>query len=277
LGQALTRVLTDAGWACACLGRNDGDVLDQDWMAERLDDLCPRVIFNTIAWTQVDEAESRPDEAMRLNCGLPGMLGRLLKTRPAGLVQYSTDFVFNGRKFDPYTIEDAPAPLNVYGRTKLAGERALLEAGLERCCIVRTAWLFGPGRKNFVWSILERAATQPQVRVVHDQTGSPTYAPDLAEASLHLVRSGAKGLVHVVNSGKASWCELAAAAVGAASLPCAVLAIPSADWPQKALRPAYSALDADSYTLATGRVMRPWLAALREYVFSYCLSPDEVG
>lgn len=274
LGQALNRVLQAQNWQCVNIGRNDGDVLDQEWMGDAIARHKPDVIFNTIAWTQVDAAEDNSNDAMRINRGVPVMLGRLLKANPVPLVHYSTDFVFNGRKTSPYTPDDPTDPQCVYGRTKLAGEKILLEAQLEQCCIIRTAWLFGPGRKNFVSTILDLAAERDRLNVVHDQVGSPTYTMDLAEASLHLVCKKASGIFHVVNSGQASWCELAAAAVAAANRPCSVQAISSAEWPQKAKRPAYSVLDTARYTEVTGKTMRPWLAALRDYVFQNYLASD---
>ena len=278
LGQALMQAAQARGWAPVSVGRESGDVLDQDWMARQVERHAPLAIFNTIAWTQVDQAEDEPEAAMRINRGVPLMLTRLLKGKSIPLLHYSTDFVFNGRKDAPYTEDDVPDPLNIYGRTKLAGEKALLQAGLEQCCIIRTAWLFGPGRKNFVSTILDLAVKRDVVSVVHDQIGSPTYTLDLAEASFELLRCKAKGLFHVVNSGQASWCELAEAAVSAANLPRRVVPIASTDWPQKARRPAYGVLDTSLYTSLTGKTMRPWLAALRDYVFCDFLASDaDVG
>lgn len=275
LGQALVRSLAAHGWEAVCLGREDGDLMDAEWMAEQLEALAPQAVFNTVAWTQVDDAEDHPGEAMRINRGFPALLGRLLCSASIPLVHYSTDFVFNGRKQSPYTTDDTPDPDSVYGETKLAGEQALLASGLERCCIIRTAWLFGPGRKNFVSTILNLAKERETIKVVHDQVGSPTYTMDLAEASLNLVRAGAHGVFHVVNNGQASWCELAAKAVAIANLPCTVQAIASSDWPQKAKRPPFSPLDTSHYTEVTGKTMRPWLPALRDYIFQDFLGADD--
>jgi dTDP-4-dehydrorhamnose reductase len=183
------------------------------------------------------------------------------------LVHYSTDFVFSGKKKTPYTIEDPPDPVNVYGKTKLAGEEALLSLGLERLLIIRTAWLFGPGKKNFVQTILERCQGAQAIGVVHDQVGSPTYTPDLARYSLKLVEAEGKGLYHVVNAGEANWCELASEAARLAQKECAINGIPSAVYPQKAVRPAYSVLDTTKFEQTTGITPRPWPQALQEYIF----------
>ena len=267
LGQALMKAAQAQGWTPVEMGREGGDMLDQDWVARQIEQHAPRAIFNTVAWTQVDQAEDEPEAAMRINRGVPLMLAQLLKGKSVPLLHYSTDFVFNGCKDAPYTEGDAPDPISVYGRTKLEGEKVLLEARLTQCCVIRTAWLFGSGRKNFISTILDLAAKRDAVSVVHDQVGSPTYTQDLAEASFELLRLKAEGLFHVVNSGQASWCELAEAAVSAANLSSRVTPIASADWPQRASRPAYGVLDTSRYTSLTGKTMRPWLAALRDYVF----------
>ena len=232
------------------------------------------ILFNTVAYTKVDQAEDEPSEAARLNRQLPLVLGQAARNAGVRLVHYSTDFVFNGRKTTPYTIEDQPDPRSVYGSTKLQGERELLALGLPGLLIIRTSWLFGPCKINFVTRILELAAARPELSVVHDQVGSPSYTPDLAANSLALVESGAAGLFHLANSGQASWCELAAEAVRGADLPCRVKPITSAQYPQKAVRPAYSVLDLSKFTAATGITPRPWLQALREFLFSRedCLS-----
>ena len=274
LGQALMHTAQEQGWEAVSLGREDGEVLDPEWMREHIARLKPQAVFNTIAWTQVDQAEDEPENALRINRGVPLTLARALKGTSIPLLHYSTDFVFNGRKDTPYTTDDVTDPINVYGRTKLAGEKVLIQAGLEQCCIVRTAWLFGPGRKNFVSTMLSLAAQREALSVVHDQIGSPTYTLDLAEASFELVRHKAKGIFHVVNSGEASWCELAAAAVSAANLRSKVQAITAAEWPRKARMPAYTVLDTSRYAQLTGKTMRPWLAALRDYVFSDFLAPN---
>ena len=235
-------------------------------------------VYNTVAYTNVERAEDEPEAARLLNRSVPAMLGRLAKERSFGLVHFSTDFVFDGRKNSPYTTEDAPNPLSVYGKTKREGEEALLALGLSNCLIVRTAWLFGPGKRNFVRAILDRCAEQKSVNVVHDQYGSPTYTVDLAQYTLKLVEAGASGLFHVVDSGTASWCELASEAVRLAQASCAVHAVPSEAYPQNAPRPAFSVLDTTEFTRVTGIIPRPWIQALQEYLFREVdLNGDQAG
>lgn len=268
LGQALTRALTAHGWQTHGLDRAESNPLDPDVLRPVLEETAPDAIFNTIAWTQVDDAEAHPQEALAVNRGLPALLGSIVRNSGAYLMHFSSDFVFDGRKGSPYTEEDKPAPLSVYGESKLAGDLALLEPAAPNICVVRTAWLFGPGRRNFVRVILEKARTGGPLSVVHDQIGSPTYTPDLAEACVKLAERRAGGLIHVVNAGQASWCELASEAVRLANIPAPVRPITSADWPQAARRPAYSVLGAERYASLAGQPMRTWAQALREYVYT---------
>jgi len=259
LGQALVQVLRDAGWRVVAHGREDVDVY----------------VYNTIAYTQVDKAEDEPHEAMRLNKTLPANLGRIARDTPFRLVHYSTDFVFDGKSQTSYQLVDEPNPSSVYGRTKLAGENSLFQIGLPGLCIIRTAWLFGPGRKNFVQTMLNLARERSAINVVHDQIGSPTYTVDLAKYTYELTRLKIHGIFHIVNTGRASWCELAAEAINLAGFNCTVNPIPTSEYPQKALRPAYSVLSTDKFTAATGITPRPWVQALREYVFQLMSSTDD--
>lgn len=268
LGQALCAAMDRRGWAVHAPGREDLDLFDRPAVEEYLVRTKASVLFNTVAYTKVDQAEDEPAEASRLNRQLPLVLGKAVQGKDVALVHYSTDFVFNGKKTTPYTSEDQPDPRSVYGQTKLQGERELLALDLPSLLIIRTSWLFGPCKTNFVTRILELAATRPELSVVHDQIGSPSYTPDLAANSLALVEKGAKGIFHLANAGQASWCELAAEAVRGADLPCRIKPIPSAEYPQKACRPAYSVLDLTRFTEVTGIAPRPWVQALREFLFS---------
>ncbi|WP_028587318.1 dTDP-4-dehydrorhamnose reductase [Desulfocurvus vexinensis] len=266
LGMALCAALEAAGWRAEATARPEAGDFDLLRLAGLVRDCGARTVFNTWAHTQVDKAEDEPDEARRLNAVLPEIVGRACARAGAGLVHFSTDFVFGGKADTPRDEDDPPAPESVYGRTKLEGERALLALDPPGLLIVRTAWLFGPGKKNFVRTMLDLCRRNNCVSVVHDQVGSPTFTPDLARYTLALVDKGAQGLFHVVNSGEASWCELASEALRMAGVPCAVAPVTSAEYPQRAKRPAYSALSTARFTRATGLTPRPWVQAVRDYV-----------
>jgi dTDP-4-dehydrorhamnose reductase len=276
LGRAVVAALAAAGVETIPVAGTDVDYFDADALEEFLDqheheeaaeaDLC---LINTVAYTQVDKAEDKPEEAYRLNAALPALLGVLAEERGHRLVHFSTDFVFDGTKKTPYLPTDATNPLSVYGASKLAGEEALLGLDLPGLLILRTAWLFGPGKMNFVQRMLELAVERPELNVVADQHGSPTYTPDLAALTVALLRNGATGLLHAANSGPATWHELASAAIEVAKRSCRVNAIPTSGYPTRAVRPPYSVLDLTETARLAGYTPRPWREALAEYVSEY--------
>ena len=266
LGSALRRALAGAEWRVSAPSHQELNVLDFDALRGYLSALEPELIFNCVAYTQVDRAESEPALAMRCNRDLPQALGAWVRGRNSFLVHYSTDFVFNGQKAEPYLPGDPADPLCVYGATKLAGEEALQAMHLENCAILRTAWLYGPGGRNFVRTILGVCAMHGQARVVDDQAGSPTYSRDLARWSVRFARAPQSGIFHAVNSGKTSWHGLAAEAVRLALPGCTVHPINTAELTLPARRPAYSVLDNSGFSVCIGEPMRPWTEALHDYL-----------
>ncbi len=274
LGQALDYCFSSRGWSTHAQGGGDVDIFDQQALAWLIDRVEPDVVFNTIAYTAVDQAEEHAEEADRLNRRFPFMLARILKTRSIPLVTYSTDFVFDGRKQKPYQVTDEPNPICVYGKSKLAGERALQDSGLDKLLIIRTSWLFGPWKNNFVHTMVELAKTRKSLSVVHDQVGSPTYTLDLARYTGKLFTEGATGVFHLCNSGQASWCELASETLATTGSNCKIQAIDSSQYPQKAKRPPFSVLDTSSFSSFCHEKPRPWPLALRDYMFGF--EADEV-
>ena len=230
------------------------------------------VLINCAAMTAVDRCEEEPERAHRINAVGPGRLAACCERLGMGLVHLSTDYVFSGAGRTPWA-EDAPvAPASVYGKTKLLGERAVLDAH-PTALIVRSAWIFGDGG-NFVRTILGAAARAvrgegPPLRVVDDQRGSPTYARDLARGILGLLEARETGLYHLANSGVASWWELACAAVEGARLEVPIEAVSSDVFPRPAPRPAWSVLDL-SRAQEAGVVLPSW----REGLGAYLKSPE---
>ena len=271
LGKTLANTLTGAGWKVAVSPPSSQQDMSKgntyDILSRMVDSAEPSVIFNAIAYTRVDDAESDQDRATFLNATLPDQLARVTQSRPCRLVHFSTDFVFDGKGSEPYKVTAKTGPLCVYGKTKLAGEEAILARALPEHTIIRTAWLFGPGKNNFITTILRLCKEKQNLSVVHDQWGSPTYTVDLAQNTLALVQTEANGIFHLVNFGVANWCDLASEAVRLAGYGCSVHPIPSAEYPQKAVRPAYSVLDTSSFSKVTGVTPRPWPQALRDYIY----------
>jgi len=269
LGRAMVAALREAGVDTLAASNADVDYFDADALDDFLDEHEPDCLVNAVAYTQVDQAEDQPEEAYRLNASLPALLGVAAEERDLRLVHFSTDFVFDGKKGAPYLPTDEPNPLSVYGASKLAGEVGLQALDLPGLLILRTAWLFGPGKTNFVRRILELAAERKELKVVADQFGSPTLTTDLARLTVALLKSGASGLLHAVNAGQASWHELASEAVRLAGLDCRVLPIPTSGYPTRAVRPASSVLDMAETARLAGYMPRPWREALVEYMESF--------
>ncbi len=238
------------------------DLLDSEAVRDMLDQVRPDVIVNAAAWTAVDGAEDAPDLAFRLNRDLPALLADWCSDHDAILLTYSTDYVFSGRPGRAWRENDPTGPASVYGRSKLAGEQAVMASG-ARAYLVRTAWVYSALPGNFLTAILARASQGQDLRVVSDQVGSPTWAGDLARASwLLLQRHGAELQrpvpVHIAGRGAMSWHEFATLAVaravadGVIGREVMVEPIASAEWPQKAARPAWSVLDCQRYEQWTG-------------------------
>lgn len=273
LGRAVALALAAAGVETLAVAGTDVDYFDADALHDFLDqfereenaeaDLC---LVNAVAYTQVDKAEDEPEEAFKLNAALPALVGVVAAERGHRLLHFSTDFVFDGAKGAAYLPQDAVNPLGIYGASKLAGEEALLSLGMEGLLILRTAWLFGPGKMNFVARMLELAGQRPELTVVNDQFGSPTCTTDLARLAAALLQNGATGVLHAANSGQASWFELASEAIKLAGLPCAVKPISTSGYPTKAKRPPFSVLDLTDTARLAGYTPRHWREALAEYV-----------
>jgi len=260
VGSALMKALTKEN--PVPLGRAECDLTNPDQILAVMDKLRPRIFFNAAAFTDVDRCEFEPEAAYRLNALGPGYLAQAAREIGCLLVHFSTDYVFNGDSNRPYREEDRPEPLSVYGRTKLAGEKAVQSAGGD-WLIIRTAGVYGHPRRGFIWRILDLAGHNQVIRVVDDQTGSPTYAPDLAEGAAALIKVGAKGLVHLAGGGQATWWELARLTLDLAGLKqIPVERIKSADLNRPAPRPSFSVLDTTRFQTLTGRSLRPWPEAL---------------
>lgn len=241
------------------------DITDTASLATRISDVKPDVILNAAAYTAVDRAETETDASYRVNAVAVGELGRIAAKAGARVVHFSTDYVFNGKATRPYR-EDAPTdPVNAYGASKLAGEQALARSGAD-WLIVRTQWLFGEHGKSFPRTMCERARAGLATRVVQDQTGRPTYAPDLAAAVWRLIERGARGVVHAANDGQATWFEVAARVFSHAGRPELLTPCLTTDFPTPARRPRYSVLDTTRFEEQLGSPLPSWTEAVDRFL-----------
>lgn len=244
------------------LGRRQLDLAQVDEIRRVVREARPQLIINAAAYTAVDKAESEADLALRVNASAPAALAEEAQRLGAMLVHYSTDYVFDGTKRAAYLEEDAPNPLNVYGRTKLAGERAIAESGC-RHLVLRTSWVYGARGKNFFLTIAAKARTGTPLRVVADQRGVPTTSRFLAEKTLALLAKHADGLLHLVPAGETTWFDFAREIVRLAGAKSDVQPITSAEFPTAARRPANSVLDNRKAAAMLGEALPDWRTLLQ--------------
>jgi dTDP-4-dehydrorhamnose reductase len=262
LGRALMREARED--EVTGLGSGDGDIRNKKQVLELVQRSQPDWIVLAAAYTDVDGCETNRDLAFEVNCRGALNVARAAKQHGCCLLFLSTDYVFDGAKSTPYATGDPRAPRSVYGQSKCEAEVQLSQI-LPECCIVRTSWLFGTGGKCFPDTILKLAASRPQVEVVGDQRGSPTYSVDLARAILQLCRNGASGIVHATNQGECSWYEFAKEIISMAGLDTVVRETTSDRFVRPAERPKYSVLSLESLQ-KYGISMPDWRDALRRYL-----------
>ena len=262
VGRALCALLKDM--TLLALHSTDADVRDGDRIIPLITDFRPDLVIHTAAWTDVDGAERNPDSAYAVNALGTQNVALACQTSGAAMVYLSTNEVFDGQAAEPYREWDTPAPISVYARSKLAGER-IAQMLLNRLYIVRTAWVFAPGGHNFPSKILAAADRLGALRVVDDEIGNPTYAPDLAQALVRLVHTGRFGIYHLTNEGACSryeWAREILRLSGREHVP--ITPISSQEWSRLA-RPPLRAVLANTAAAALGIRLRHWREALADY------------
>ena len=263
-------------------GEKDLDLTRADRIREKLRDVRPHVIVNAAAYTAVDKAEEEPDLALAINGTAPAILAEEAKKLGASLVHYSTDYVFDGEKQEPYTEEDSPNPLGVYGRTKLAGDEAIQSTGLPHL-IFRTAWVYGLKGKNFLLTIQRLAKERDELKIIDDQIGPPTWCRTIAQTTANVLTQvlpqsspgdlssfeQASGLYNLVCAGQTSWFGFARAILEASSSSqdTKLTPIPTSEYSTPAKRPQNSVLSTEKLRSAFGIVPPAWDVTLK-----YCLS-----
>ncbi len=249
------------------------DIADPAQIEAFLSPNLPDAVVNCAAYNAVELAESQPDAAFRVNALGPGALAKFCDGRQIPLVHISTDYVFglDAERNTPYRETDLPGPLGVYAVTKLAGEE-LVRAGCSRHFLLRTCGLYGrrgrSGKRNFVETMLDLGGKKSELRIISDQRCTPTSTLDLAEAIAGFLSTSAYGTYHATNAGDCSWAEFAAEIFRLAKMPVKVIPIPSSEYAAKVRRPAYSVLNCSKLADVLGKPLRPWQAALAEYLSS---------
>jgi dTDP-4-dehydrorhamnose reductase len=242
LGQDVVAAAATAGHEPLALSRAELDITDAAAVRGAMADSGPDVVLNCAAWTDVDGAEGRVQDARAVNGAGAGTVAAAAAELGAWIVHISSDYVFSGRKREPYLESDPTEPLSAYGQSKLDGELAVSDAASGRHTIVRSSWLFGTGGACFPATILRLAAERDELTVVDDQVGCPTYTGDLAHALVCLCERPVAGILHVPGDGACSWYEFARAIVERAGLPCRVKPGRTEDLGRPAPRPAFSVL-----------------------------------
>ena len=244
------------------------DITDREAVASIVRDNSVGLIVNCAAYTNVNKAEEEEGLAYRINAQAPGILADAAKDAGAVLIHISTDYVFDGTGYVPYHEDMPAAPLSAYGRTKLAGEKAIVDSGC-RYMIFRTAWLYSSFGGNFVQTMYEKTAAEPVVRVVSDQVGTPTYAQDLADVLAGIIDAGMldkTGIYHFTNEGVCSWYDFAKEICDMSGHLCDVLPCRTSDYPTKVKRPHYSVLDKTKVKETFGIEIPHWKDSL-----AFCL------
>ena len=257
------------------MDRGDMDLSKPETLGPVIQDIQPDIIINAAAYTSVDKAESEPELAMAVNGIAPGIIAEEAKKVGAAMIHYSTDYVFDGKAIHPYKEEDSTCPLSVYGKSKLAGEKAVAQTGIPHI-IIRTSWVYSLRCNNFLLTMQKLAQTRKQIKVVGDQTGAPTWAKSIAEGTVHILKEGLdntrplafshSGVFHLSCGGKTTWFGFAEKILELSKLSeyTEVVSIPTIEYPTPATRPSYSLLSNEKLRKIFYFNMPLWQDALQE-------------
>jgi len=289
VGWELRRSLSSFGEITA-VDREELDLSQESLVRDFIRDLRPQLIVNAAAYTAVDRAETEVDLCHFLNAEVPRILAEEAKALDAPFITYSTDYVFDGESAVPYTEESTPNPLSIYGRSKLNGDLAVRRVGGAHL-IFRTSWVYGARGNNFLLTMLRLGREKPNLRVVDDQVGSPTWSRDISEATAQVVASirarannsnlstavlPVSGIYNLVASGNTSWFGFAKAIFEEAGLPVSIVPISTAEYPTPARRPKSSRLSTQKLSETFGICLPDWRVSLAEVLKSLTASSETV-
>jgi dTDP-4-dehydrorhamnose reductase len=277
VGGELQKTLAPLGKLVA-IDFEDLDLSQPKEIRETVQSIAPQLIVNAAAYTAVDKAEGEPERAMAINGTAPAVLAEEAKRLGAALVHYSTDYVYDGLKKGPYSEKDEPNPLNVYGKSKLAGDQAIQSEGIPYF-IFRTSWIYGLQGENFLLTVMRLAKEKEELRMIDDQIGAPTWCRFLAQSTANILTQTlidkspndmshiqmSSGLYHMTCSGNASWFKFSQAILEATKIPNPprLVPIPTIEYPTPALRPKNSVLSNEKLKTSFGLIPPNWESALR--------------
>jgi dTDP-4-dehydrorhamnose reductase len=265
LGTDVAKRLASLGTDFLGIDKDELDITDEAAVSKFISEYNPDAVIHCAAYTAVDLAEDEADVCMRVNADGTENIAKACRQIDAGMLYVSTDYVFDGEGKKPFETDSPKGALSSYGKSKLAGEEAVLRH-LEKFCIVRISWVFGEHGNNFVKTMLRLAESRDEFNVVGDQVGSPTYTVDLAVLLCEMAQSGKYGIYHATNEGFCSWAEFAEEIMRVGGKSCKVNAITTEEYPTKAVRPKNSRLSKDSLDVGGFARLPEWRDALERYL-----------
>jgi len=267
LGTDLVCVLEEKGHEVFATDIEELDITQPDFLSKMIGDICPDVVVNCAAYTNVDKAEEEPENAYQINGLGVKNLALVCEDLDIDLCHISTDYVFDGTKEGPYTPDDPPNPINAYGQSKLAGEKYIQEI-MKKFYIIRTSWLYGKYGKNFVYAVLDLAKKQSEIRIVDDQIGSPTWTVTLSKMIAKIIQTQKYGIYHVTDKTEKgiNWYQFAREIVRLSGLDIKVVAIKTEDFPLKAKRPKSSVLDLVMVKMLLKEDLPFWKNSLKKFL-----------
>lgn len=267
LGSDIVKILSD-DYDVTPMDIAEVDITKKDTVEEAINRVKPDIVINCSAYTDVDGCESHTEEAFLVNAEGVKNIAECCRSINAKLIHYSTDYIFDGEKPLPYTENDLPNPLNIYGESKLQGEKYVQEI-MEDWLIIRSSWLFGKNGKNFVTAILKLTEEKEELKIVNDQVGSPTHTVDLAQATGELVSRDIRGVFNITNSNYCSWYEFAKTILNFLNINhVKIIPISSEELSRPAKRPKNSILDCNKFHRLAEFEMPHWEVALKKYLAS---------
>lgn len=281
VGWELHRELSSLGRVFA-FDHRDLDISQPDCVAKKLREISPEIIVNAAAYTAVDKAEEEPELARAVNGIAPGVIAEEAAHYGAIFIHYSTDYVFDGLKEGPYHEKDSPHPLNVYGITKLEGEKNALASG-GKCFILRTSWVYGARGNNFLRTIIRLAKEKDEIRVVSDQQGVPNWCGDIAKATSQMIQkmmseegNSSSGIYHIASQGEASWFDFAKRIAEQRGFSTKITPTLTRNYPSRASRPSNSRLDSHKIRETFGIELPYWADSLTDVIKTVKLDEQSI-